>query len=135
MLLKNFINLVVGVYFNEVLKWPWSLIDHPPFVFDAPSEKIFGIKVSGNPCDDHNLTSIVWKKKFPLHLVHFMPNFELQLQKATKFFGYFWLQLVRLKSSKKPCPRFLITFLLFEILANITFLFPLKSVLKIENPS
>ena len=41
----------------------------------------------------------------------------------------------RMKSSKKLCPRFLITFLLFEILVYITFLFPLKSELKIENPS
>ena len=70
--------------------------------------------------------------KFALHLVHFMTNFELQLQKVTKFFSYFWLQLVRMKSSKKWCPQFLITFLLFEILTNITFLFPLKSLLTIE---
>ena len=27
--------------------------------------------------------------KFALHLVHFMTNFELQLQDATKFFTYF----------------------------------------------
>ena len=27
--------------------------------------------------------------KFALHLVHFMTNFELQLQEATKFFSYF----------------------------------------------
>ena len=70
-----------------------------------------------------------------VRLVHFMTNFELQLHKATKCFSYFWLQLVGMKSSKKPCPRFLITFLVFEILVNITFLFPLKSVLKLENPS
>ena len=57
--------------------------------------------------------------KFALHFVHFMINFELQLQEATKFFSYFWLQLVRMKSSKKPYPRFLISFLLFEILAYI----------------
>ena len=72
--------------------------------------------------------------KFALHLVHFMTNFELQLQKATNVFSYFWLQFVRMKSSKKPCPRFLITILLFVILTNITFLFPLKLVLKIEIP-
>ena len=80
------------------------------------------IKASRNSCDDHNLTSIVFKKallqlflyfsaqietenykliyesqfrhlssgvKFALHLVHFMINSELQLQKATKFFSYF----------------------------------------------
>ena len=40
-----------------------------------------------------------------------------------------------MKSSKKLCPRFLITFLLFEILAFITFLFPLKAVLKTKCPS
>ena len=40
-----------------------------------------------------------------------------------------------MKNSKKECPRFLITLLLFEISAYITFLFPLKLVLKIENPS
>ena len=32
----------------------------------------FFIKVSGNACDDHNLTSIVWKKKTLLQpLLHF----------------------------------------------------------------
>ena len=40
-----------------------------------------------------------------------------------------------MKGSKKPYPRFLITFLLFEVLTYITFLFPLRLVLKIENPS
>ena len=39
-----------------------------------------------------------------------------------------------MKSSKKPYPQLLIIFLLFEILAYITFLFPLKLVLKIEDP-
>ena len=73
--------------------------------------------------------------KFALYLLHFMTNFELQLHKATKCFSYFLLELVRMKGSKKPCPLFLITFLLFEILANITILFPLKLGLKIENPS
>ena len=60
---------------------------------------------------------------------------NFQLQEATKFFSYFSLQLVRMKNSKKACPRFLITFLLFEILAYITFLFPLKSVLNMKNSS
>ena len=79
-------------------------------------------KVSGNPCDNHNPTSIVEKKclynfffislykwrpktlnwfmnhslgilpigvKFALHLVHFMTNFELQPQEATRFFQLF----------------------------------------------
>ena len=64
-----------------------------------------------------------------------MTNFELQLQEATKCLSYFWIQLVRMKSSKKPCPQFLIKFLLYEILAYISFLFPFKSVLKKENPS
>ena len=84
---------------------------------------------------NHSLGILSSGVKFTLHLVHFMTDFELQLQKATKYFIYFWLQLVRLKSSKKPCLRFSITFLLFKILANITFLFPFKLVLKIENSS
>ena len=67
---------------------------------------------------------------FALHLVHFMTNFELQLQKVAKFFSYFRLQLVKMKSSKKTYPRFLITFLLFKILAIVIFLFPLKLALK-----
>ena len=71
--------------------------------------------------------------KFALHLVHFITNFEVKLQEFTKFFSYFLLELVRMKNSKEPCPRFLITFLLFEILAHITFLFPLKSVLTHKN--
>ena len=84
---------------------------------------------------NHSLDILSSGVKFSLYLVHFMTNFELQLEEATKFFSYFWLQIVRIKSIKKPCPRFLITFLLFEILEYITFLFPLKSVLKTENPS
>ena len=67
---------------------------------------------------------------FALHLVHFMTNFELQLQKVAKFFSYFRLQLVKMKSSKKTYPRFLIMFLLFKILAIVIFLFPLKLALK-----
>ena len=58
--------------------------------------------------------------KICVTLVHFMTNFELQLKEATKFFSYFWLQLVRMKSSKKLYPQLLITFLLFKILAYIT---------------
>ena len=42
-----------------------------------------------------------------------MTNFELQLHKVTKLFIYFWLQLVRMRSSKKSCLWFLIMFLLF----------------------
>ena len=70
--------------------------------------------------------------KFAFHLVRFMTNYELHLKESTKFFSYFWLQRVRMKSSKKQFSQFLITFLVFEVLAYITFLFPLKSVLKIE---
>ena len=81
---------------------------------------------------NHSLGILSSGVKFVLHLVHSMTNFELQLQEATKFFNFFWLQLVGLKSSKKQCPWFLITFLLFEILAYITYYI---SVLKIENPS
>ena len=69
---------------------------------------------------------------FALPLVHFMTNFELQLQKPTKFFSFFWLQFVRMKSTKKLYPRLLFTFLFLEKLANIVFLFPLTSVLKIQ---
>ena len=43
----------------------------------------------------------------------FFTNFEVQSQKATKCFSYFWLQLVRIKSTKKSRPRFLITFFIF----------------------
>ena len=82
---------------------------------------------------NHSLGILSSGVKFALHLVHFMTSFELQLQEA-KCFSYFRLQLVKMKISKKPCTRFLITFLLFEILAYITFLFPLNLVLKIENP-
>ena len=78
---------------------------------------------------NHSLGILSSGIKFPLHLVHL-----LQFQEATKLFRYFRLQVVRMKS-KNPCPRFLITFLHFEILAYITFLFPFKSVRKTENPS
>ena len=131
------------------------------------------LKVSGNPSDDHNLASIVFKKallqlffislyiyrletmnenwklwfmnhsldissselKFALSLVYFMKNFELQLQEATKFFSYFWLQFVKIKSRKKPYPRFLIMFLLFWDIGLYYIFVSLKSELKIENPS
>ena len=81
---------------------------------------------------NHSLGILSSGVKFALHLVHFMTNFELQHQEATKSFCQFWLKLVRMNSIKKQCQRFLITFLLFEILAYITSLFPLKSVLKIK---
>ena len=84
---------------------------------------------------NHSLGILSSKVKFSLHLVHFVTTFQLQHQKSTKFFSCFLLQLVRMSSSIKPCLRLLITFLLFEILANVTFLFPLKLLLKIENPS
>ena len=84
---------------------------------------------------NHSLGILSSGVKFALYLVHFTTNFELQLQKATKFVCDHKIQLVRMKGSKISCPRCLITFLLFDILAYITFLFPLKSVLKIENPS
>ena len=73
--------------------------------------------------------------KFTLNLAHYMTIFEFQFLEAKRFFTYPWFQFVRIKISKKLCPRFLITFSLFEILAYISFLFPLKSVLKVENPS
>ena len=38
---------------------------------------------------NHNLGILSSVVKFALNLVHFMTNFELQLQKATKFFNYF----------------------------------------------
>ena len=83
---------------------------------------------------NHSLHILSNGVKFALNLVHFKNNFELQLQKATKLFQLL-LQFVRMKSIKNPFPRFLITFLLSEILAYDIFLFPLKSMLKIENPS
>ena len=84
---------------------------------------------------NHSLRILASGVKFPLNLVHFLTNFELQLREVTKFFSSFLIHLVRMKSSKKPYQRLLITFLLFEILAYITFLFPLKSILKVQNPS
>ena len=71
--------------------------------------------------------------KFALNLVYFISKFELQLQEATKVSSSFLFQLVRINSSKKRCLQFLIAFLLLEILSNITFLFPLKLVLKAES--
>ena len=73
---------------------------------------------------NHSLGILLYRVKFALHLVNFMTNFELQIQGT----------IVRMKGSKKACPRFLNLFLLFKKLTYITFLFPLKSVLKIENP-
>ena len=84
---------------------------------------------------NHSLGILSSGVKFSLHLVHFMTNLGLQLQKATKFFSYFRLKLVRMKVCKKSCPLYLIMFLLFELWVKITFLFPLRSVLKTENPS
>ena len=81
---------------------------------------------------NHSLDTFSSGVKLALHLVHFMINFELQLQETTKWFSYFWLQPIRMKSNKKLCPRFLITFLLFQLLTYITFLFPLKLELKIK---
>ena len=83
---------------------------------------------------NHSLHILSSGVNLALNWVHFMTNFELQHRDATKCFSYFWLQLVRMKSSIKPCPRFLITLLLFETVTYIKFLFPLKLVLKIEYP-
>ena len=38
---------------------------------------------------NHSLGILSSGVKLALHLVRFMTNFELQLQKATKFFSYF----------------------------------------------
>ena len=38
---------------------------------------------------NHNLGILLSVVKFTLNLVHFMTNFELQLQEATKYFSYF----------------------------------------------
>ena len=73
-----------------------------------------------NQLMNHSLHILSSGVKFALNLVHFKNNFELQLQKATKLFQLL-LQFVRMKSSKNPFPRFLITFLLFEILACYIF--------------
>ena len=101
-------------------------------------------KVSGNLCDDHNLSSVGWKKKrfynfffislykyrletinwfmnnslsillcgvkFALHLVHFMINFELQLQEATKFFSYFDFGLLEWRIVKNHARDFWLRF-------------------------
>ena len=38
---------------------------------------------------NHSLGILLSGVKLALHLVHFITNFELQLQKALKFFSYF----------------------------------------------
>ena len=38
---------------------------------------------------NHSLDILSSELIFALHLVHFMKNFELQLQEATEFFSYF----------------------------------------------
>ena len=38
---------------------------------------------------NHSLGILSSGVKFELHLVHFMTNFELQLQEGTEFFSYF----------------------------------------------
>ena len=108
------------------------------------------IKVSRNPCVNHNVILIVWKNMllqlflffsvqietenhkliYESQFRHFikwgeicitfgtfMTNFELELLEASKFYSYFWLQHVRMKSRKKLCQQFLISFSLFKILA------------------
>ena len=42
----------------------------------------------------HSLDILSFGVKFALHLVHFMTNFEFQLQEATKFFSYFDFRLL-----------------------------------------
>ena len=48
------------------------------------------------------------------------------------FFSYFWILLIKWRVVRNCAQDF---GLRFYFLANITFLFPLKSVLKVENPS
>ena len=50
---------------------------------------------------NHSLDILSSGVKFVLHLVHFMTNFELQLQKATKFFSYFGFSLLEWRAVKK----------------------------------
>ena len=85
-------------------------------------------KVSGNSCDDHDPTLVVLKKAFT--------NFYLFLWTIKDYYQLIYeSQFRHIIRWDKICIIFLIPFLLFEILAYITFLFPLKSVLKIKNPS
>ena len=53
---------------------------------------------------NHCLGILLSGVKFVLNLFHFLTNFELQLQGAIKFLSCFWIQLVRIKSSKKTVP-------------------------------
>ena len=57
-----------------------------------------------------NQSSLSSGVKSALHLVHFRTNFDLQLQEATKIFSYFWLQLVRIKTSKNRACDFWLCF-------------------------
>ena len=54
---------------------------------------------------NHSLGILSSGVKLALHLERFLTNFELQLQKATKFFSYFLFQLVTMMSTKKLCPQ------------------------------
>ena len=38
---------------------------------------------------NHSLGILLYRVKFALHLVHFMTNFELQIQGTTKFYVTF----------------------------------------------
>ena len=76
---------------------------------------------------ESQFSRFIKRGKLCITLVNFMTKFKLRVQEVTKFFTYFYLQLFRMKSGKKPCPRFLITFLLYEILAYIFVFFEIAT--------
>ena len=85
---------------------------------------------------NHSLGILSSGVKLALHLVHFITNFELQLQVVTKnFLVIFDFSLLEWRAVKNRAHDFWFRFDFFEILAYITVLLPLKSVLKMENRS
>ena len=49
------------------------------------------------------------------YMIHFMTNFKLHLPEATKFFSYFWLQLVRMNIVKNRAKDFNYDFTFWDI--------------------
>ena len=59
---------------------------------------------------NNSLSILLSGVKFALHLVHFMINFELQLQEATKFFSYFDFGLLEWRIVKNHARDFWLRF-------------------------
>ena len=64
-----------------------------------------------------------------------LPTLSFNSKRLQNFLVIFDFILLEWRVVKNYAPDFMITFLLFEILAFISILFTLKPVLKIENPS